>query len=49
MSFRFMLGFLIGVALGASLALTLASQSGEATRHQLWDKLREKRAHGDPA
>jgi gas vesicle protein len=42
MSLRFVLGFLIGFMLGASIALALAPQPGAATRHQLWDKVKER-------
>jgi len=42
MSFRFILGFLIGFMLGASIALALAPQPGAATRHQVWERVKER-------
>lgn len=42
MTIRFILGLLIGIALGASLAMALAPQPGAATRQQLWEKVRER-------
>ena len=39
---RFVLGFLIGVMLGASMALAFAPQPGVATRQQLWVKVKER-------
>lgn len=42
MSIRFLLGFVIGFMLGASIALALAPQPGAATRHQLWEKVKER-------
>jgi gas vesicle protein len=47
MTFRFILGFLIGVALGAGIALALAPQPGAETRHQLIDKMRERTRPSD--
>ncbi len=42
MSLRFILGFVIGLMLGASVALAFAPQPGTDTRHQLWEKVRER-------
>ena len=42
MSIRFILGLLIGVMLGMSIALAFAPQPGVDTRHQLWQKVRER-------
>ena len=42
MTIRFILGLLIGIALGASLAMALAPQPGAATRQQLWEKVKER-------
>ncbi len=42
MSIRFVLGFLIGFMLGASVALALAPQPGADTRHQVWEKVKER-------
>ncbi len=42
MSIRFILGFLIGFMLGASVALAFAPQPGAATRQQLWEKVKER-------
>ncbi len=47
MTFRFILGFLIGVMLGASIAMALAPQPGAETRHQLMDKVRERTRRDD--
>jgi gas vesicle protein len=47
MTFRFLFGFLIGVILGASIALALAPQPGAETRHQLMDKVKERARRGD--
>ena len=46
MTIRFILGFIIGLMLGASIALTLAPQPGATTRQQIWEKVRE-RPHRD--
>lgn len=42
MSIRFILGFIIGVMLGASVALAFAPQPGAATRQQVWEKVKER-------
>lgn len=42
MTIRFILGFLVGFMLGASVALALAPQPGTATRQQLWEKVKER-------
>jgi len=49
MTLRFILGFVIGVMLGASIALAVAPQSGAATRHQVWGQVKERarRHNGD--
>ncbi len=47
MTLRFILGFLIGVLLGASLALAFAPQPGAATRQQLWGKVKERSHRSD--
>jgi len=44
--YLFILGFIIGLMLGASIALTLAPQPGATTRQQIWEKVRE-RPHRD--
>ncbi len=46
MTIRFILGLLIGITLGASLAMALAPQPGAATRQQLWEKVKERAQHG---
>ena len=46
MTIRFILGFVIGLMLGASIALALAPQPGATTRQQIWGKVRE-RPHRD--
>ena len=46
MSIRFILGIIIGAMIGASLALALAPQPGSTTRHQLWEKVRERAPAG---
>lgn len=46
MTIRFILGFLIGLLLGASIALAFAPQPGEHTRHRLWQKVRERTPAG---
>ena len=50
MKIRFLMGFLFGMMLGASVALAFAPQPGTLTRQQLWERVRE-RAHrnGDGA
>ena len=48
MSIRFILGLLIGIIAGASLALALAPQPGAATRQQLWTKVKERQQRGAP-
>ncbi|MDZ4278950.1 MAG: YtxH domain-containing protein [Dehalococcoidia bacterium] len=47
MTLRFIVGFLLGVVLGVSLALALAPQPGEATRHKIWEKVRERAPRGE--
>ncbi len=42
MRIRFVLGFLVGIMLGASMALAFAPQPGVATRQQLWVKVKER-------
>lgn len=42
MTIRFILGFLIGLMLGASMALAFAPQPGTDTRQQLWEKVKER-------
>ncbi len=42
MSIRFVLGLLIGLMLGASVALTIAPDP-RAARKQLWETVRERR------
>jgi len=42
MSIRFVLGFMFGLLLGASVALAVAPQPGGATRSQLWEKVKER-------
>ncbi len=42
MSIRFILGLLIGLCIGASVALALAPQGGAATRQQLWEKATDR-------
>ncbi len=44
MSIRFILGLLIGLSIGASVALALAPQGGAATRQQLWEKATNRAA-----
>jgi gas vesicle protein len=46
MKLRFILGFAIGLMLGASFALAFVPQSGAATRKQLWEKVREQGRRG---
>ena len=48
MTIRFVLGLLIGIVAGASLALAFAPQPGAATRQQLWTKMKERQQHGEP-
>ena len=50
MKMRFLMGFLFGMMLGASVALAFAPQPGTRTRQQLWERVRD-RAHrnGDDA
>jgi gas vesicle protein len=42
MSIRFILGLMIGLSIGASVALALAPQGGAATRQQLWEKASDR-------
>ncbi len=42
MTVRFILGFFIGFLLGASVALAVAPQPGAATRHQVWEQVKER-------
>ncbi len=42
MSIRFVLGFLVGFMLGASIALAFAPQPGTETRHKLWEQVKER-------
>ena len=42
MSIRFVLGLVIGLCIGASVALALAPQGGAATRQQLWEKATDR-------
>lgn len=42
MSIRFILGLVIGLSIGASVALALAPQGGAATRQQLWEKATDR-------
>ena len=42
MSIRFLVGFIIGAALGASVALAGAPQPGAAVRQQLWDQVAKR-------
>ena len=42
MKIRFVLGILVGMMLGASMALAFAPQPGVATRQQLWVKVKER-------
>ena len=48
MSMRFVLGLIIGLALGSAIALALAPQPGSSTRQRLWEQVREraKRSNG---
>jgi len=45
MTVRFILGFLVGFLLGASIALAFAPQPGTDTRHRLWDQVKERARH----
>lgn len=42
MSIRFILGLVIGLCIGASVALALAPQGGATTRQQLWEKAKDR-------
>lgn len=44
MSTRFILGFLFGFLIGASIALALAPQPGTDTRQKVWEQLKERAA-----
>jgi gas vesicle protein len=46
---RFILGFLLGMLVGASIALALAPQPGSETRGVIIERVRERRArrHGE--
>ncbi len=45
MSIRFIFGLIIGLSLGATIALALAPQDGAATRQQLWEKAMNRAGH----
>ncbi len=45
MSIRFILGLFIGLTIGATVALALAPQSGEATRRQLMEQATSRAGH----
>ncbi len=42
MSIRFILGLIIGLSIGAWVALALAPQGGATTRQQLWEKAADR-------
>ena len=42
MSIRFVIGLLIGLTIGASVALALAPKGGAETRQELWQKARDR-------
>lgn len=42
MSMRFILGLLIGMAIGASIALAIAPQGGESTRKEILRKAKDQ-------
>lgn len=48
---RFILGFLLGMLVGASIALALAPQPGNETRGIILERVRQRRAqrHGEGA
>jgi gas vesicle protein len=39
---RFILGFLIGLIVGASIALAFAPQPGTETRQKVWEQVKER-------
>ncbi len=41
-SIRFIVGFLFGFLLGASVALAFAPQPGTLTRQQLWERVKDR-------
>ena len=45
MSIRFILGLLVGLSLGATIALALAPQGGAATRQQIMEKAMNRVGH----
>ncbi len=42
MSIRFILGLIIGLSIGACVALAIAPEGGAATRQQLWEKATDR-------
>ncbi len=45
MSIRFILGLIIGLSIGATIALALAPQGGAATRQQLMERAMNRAGH----
>ena len=45
MTIRFTFGLIIGLLLGASFALAVATQGGAATRQQLWEQAAQRAGH----